>query len=118
MAALGEAVCLILCLSMGVQAAGAKKKKVSRTVTGVVLNASNQGIVGAAVQLKDLSTGETTASYTLEGGRYSFADLKASDDYQVQASFKGQSSETRTASSFDDRDLITLNLHIPPPEDQ
>lgn len=117
--ALRVLVCLAVSLGLAARPALAKKKpKISRTVTGVVLDASNQGIGGASVQLKDLKTGETQAMYTDRSGNYSFTDLKQSDDYQVQANYRGESSETRTASTFDNRDIITLNLHIPPPKDQ
>ncbi len=115
---LSAIVCLWLVFLALAGPAGAKKReKPSRTVAGEVLDASDHGIDGATVELKDLRTGKTLAIYTQQGGKYSFRDLQAGDDYQVLAHYKGQSSETRTASSFDNRDLITLNLHIPPPAD-
>ena len=118
LSALGMMVCVCLTVSLAQPASAKKREKPSRTVTGDVLDASNQGIDGATVELKDLRTGKTLAIYTQHGGKYSFSDLKESDDYQVKATYKGQSSEMRTASTFDDRMIITLNLHIPPPQDQ
>lgn len=95
----------------------AKDKKISRTVTGAVLDESENGIVGASVVLTDLQTGKKNATYTKEDGRYQFNDLQPSHDYEVQANHKGLSSEVRKVSSFDDRNTIVLNLRIPPPKD-
>lgn len=92
----------------------AKEKKVSRVVTGVVLDEDENGIVGATVELKDLQSGRKVAQVTQEGGKYQFSDLRPNHDYQVQAKYKGTSSEVRTVSSFDARNRIVLNLKIPP----
>lgn len=82
---------------------------------GEVLDAGNNPIVGATVELTDASTGKTFGKYSEAGGRYQFTDLKPTDDYQVQATYKGQQSEVRHSSSLDDRSVVFLNLTIPPP---
>jgi hypothetical protein len=94
----------------------AKEKKISRVVMGLVLDSADNGIVGAAVVLTDLQTGKKVAIFSEEGGRYQFADIKPTHDYEVQASYKGSSSEVRKASSFDARNKIVLNLKIPLPK--
>lgn len=94
----------------------AKEKKIPRMVTGVVLDANDNGIVGATVELTDIETGKKVAMFTQEGGRYQFSDIKPTHDYKVQASYKGSSSEIRKASVFDTRNKIVLNLKIPPPK--
>lgn len=91
----------------------AKQKKVSRTVSGAVLDEADNGIAGASVQLSDLQTGRKIAIYSQEGGHYQFADLQPTHDYEVQASFQGASSEVRKVSSADIRTRIVLNLTIP-----
>ena len=98
--------------------AGKKKEKPQRTVTGIVHNSSEAAIVGAVVEMTDVQTGKTSVMYSQDGGHYEFSGLKADHDYKIQATYKGISSEVRTASSFDTRNTIRLNLQIPPPKDE
>ncbi len=91
----------------------AKEKKISRTVSGAVLDNSDNGIPGAAVHLTDLQTGKKVAAYSGDGGHYQFSDLQPSHDYEVQASYRGSSSEVRKVSSVDTRNRIVINLTIP-----
>jgi hypothetical protein len=93
-----------------------RKPPTSKTVVGQVFDASDSGIVGAAVEMTNLTTGKTTAIYTGPEGRFTFTDLKLTQDYQFKAHYKGQSSEVRRVSSLDTRTDLVLNLHIPPPE--
>jgi len=92
----------------------AKKKEITRTITGVVLDKSNNAIVGAAVELTDLNSGKKIAIYSQEDGSYQFSGLPPSHDYQVQARHKGESSEVRQVSSIDPRNRMVINLTIPP----
>lgn len=92
----------------------AKKKPLTKTVQGEVLDGANNPIVGASVELTDETAGTTLGLFTEAGGRYQFAGLKPSHDYKVQAKFKGQASDVRHASSLDDRGIVVLNLTIPP----
>jgi Carboxypeptidase regulatory-like domain len=94
-----------------------KKVKVSRRVTGMVLDANNNPIVGAAVELTDKQTGKKIATYTKDEGRYLFDGLDPYHDYEIQALTKTMSSEVRQVSSLDDRDKITIILRVPPPKD-
>ncbi len=98
--------------------AGKKEKKVSRTVTGMVLDEAENGIVGATVTLTDLQAKEASTTVTKESGQYQFSDLNPAHDYEVQAGNKGLSSDVRRVSSFDQRNRIVLNLRIPPPKEQ
>jgi len=96
--------------------AAKEKKVVSRTVTGAVLDEADNGIVGATVQLTDIQTGKKYAAYSGQGGEYHFSDLKPTHDYEVQASFRGSSSEVRKVSSVDTRNRIVINLTVPSPK--
>lgn len=97
----------------------AKKSKppTSKTVVGQVFDAQDNPIVGAAVEMTDLTTGKTAAIYTGPEGYFTFNDLKLTEDYQFMAHYKGQSSEVRKVSSWDTRFDLVLNLHIPAPKD-
>jgi hypothetical protein len=112
-----KAIGLVALLLFPAVLSAAKKTKAPRIVSGAVLDGADNPIVGATVQLKDIQSGKTIAMYTEQAGQYQFADLDRTHDYEVQANYKGVSSEARTASSFDSRNRIVLNLHIPPPKD-
>jgi hypothetical protein len=98
--------------------AGKKKEKPQRMVMGIVHNDSEAPIVGAVVEMTDVQTGKRSVMYSQDGGHYQFSGLNAGHDYKIQATYKGISSEVRTASSFDTRNTIRLNLQIPPPKDE
>ena len=97
----------------------ARKKKLptTKTVIGQVFDASDNGIAGAAVEMKDLTTGKTLAIYAGPHGHYTFTGLSLAQDYQFRAHYKGKSSEVRKVSSWDTRIHLVINLHIPAPKD-
>ena len=94
-----------------------EKKPVTKTVTGVVLDASENGIVDAAVSIADLQSGKKFTTASKEGGQYQFTGLSPQHDYEVQAFYKEASSEVRKVSSFDTRLRIVVNFRIPPPKE-
>lgn len=108
-----------LWLASGSAPLTAKKKgpPTAKTVVGQVFDGQDNAITGAAVEITDLTTGKTAAIYTGPEGRFTFTDLKLTEDYQIKARFKGQSSEARKVSSWDIRTDLVLNLHIPPPKE-
>ncbi len=119
-AALKLVVAIVVCALAAppVLLAGKKKVKPPRTVMGIVHNDSEAPIVGAVVEMTDVQTGKKSVMYSQDGGHYQFSGLKADHDYKVQATYKGIASDVRTASSFDTRNTIRLNLQIPPPKDE
>lgn len=94
------------------QLVAGKEKKISRTVTGIVLDQAENPVTGATVVLTDLQTGKKFSVVSQEEGRYQFSDLQATHDYEVQATLKDLSSDARKVSSFDTRNRIVLNLKI------
>jgi len=115
-ALLGLAAACLTLASLVPSSLAKQKKPPTKTIQGEVLDQADNPIVGAAVQLTDTTTGKTLGIYSQAGGRYRFTDLRPIDDYQVQATYKGQQSEVRRASSLDDRAIVVLNLSIPPAE--
>lgn len=114
--AAGLAIAAALVCAFAPLSASAKEKQPTRTVTGTVLDKSDNPIASAAVVLTDLETGKKSATYTKEDGIYEFAGLQPTRNYQVQATYQGESSQVRKVSPFDPRDRIVLNLKIPPEE--
>ncbi len=92
---------------------GAKEKKISRVVTGAVLDEADNPVAGATVTMADVETGKKLTTFSKEGGIYQFSALQPTHDYELQATYKGISSEVRKASSVDSRNKIVLNLKIP-----
>jgi Carboxypeptidase regulatory-like domain len=106
-------VATLVCVGVLAPPASAKKKPPpSRTVTGEVMDESNNPIVGATVEITDLNTGKQLSMFSSAGGRYQFSGLKPTHDYEVRATHKGRQSETRKASSLDEDNRIVLNLVI------
>jgi hypothetical protein len=91
-----------------------QKPPATKTISGQVLNASNQGIAGASVLLTDLETHKTNAIYSGSGGNYIFSGLNAYHDYEVRARYQGMSSKTREVSSMDPRLQVVVNLTVTP----
>ena len=105
-------ICLVmLCMP---ELVAKEKKPITKTIAGAVLDAADNPIVGAAVELNDVQAGKKFAKYSQENGKYQFTDLDPKHDYEVQASFKGMASEIRRVSSLDDRRLVVLNLTLTP----
>jgi hypothetical protein len=111
------AFCLLfVCLWPSVSAA--KKKPLTKTIHGQVLDGANQPIGSAAVELTDLTTGKKLGIYADAEGHYEFTELNPHDDYQVKATYKNQESEVRHASSLDNTYVLVFNLTVPAPSGQ
>ena len=110
--------CLLCCVVIAPTAFGRKKKQAEpRVVTGTVVDPSDNPIAGAIVEMADERTGKKLTMVTQENGEYLFSGLDEDHDYTLVATYKGISSDTRTASSFDTRKRIVLNFQIPPPKE-
>ncbi len=83
-----------------------------RTVQGTVLDASDNPVDGAIVQLKDTKTLQIRSFVTQQHGAYYFHGLSPNVDYEVRADHQGTSSPTKTISSFDSRKEVDINLKL------
>ena len=83
-----------------------------RTVTGTVLNAASQPVVGATVFLQDQKT-KTIRSFTsVASGHFSFAQVNKSQDFDLWAEKDGKKSAVKTVSSWDTRDTYFAQLKL------
>ena len=89
-----------------------KEEEKLRMVQGVVLDAQDNPVVGAVVQLKNTKTLQVRSFITQEKGAYQFHGLDPNVDYSLKADYQGASSPWRTLSSFDSRKQPTMNLKI------
>ena len=103
-------VCLV---ALGNPAADKKKEDANtRTVQGAVLDASDQPVNKAIVQLKDTKTLQVRSFITQQDGRYHFAGLSTNIDYELKAEHDGSASGTKTLSLFDSRKNANINLKL------
>lgn len=83
-----------------------------RTVSGAVLDAGDQPIVGATVFLKNEKTKAIRSYISTENGHYHFAQVDMSTDFDLWAEKDGRKSATKTVSSWDDRKDFVTDLKI------
>ena len=83
-----------------------------RVVMGSVVDANSAPVAGATVFLKNLKT-KSIRSYTSNSnGRFRFAQVNMSDDYDLWAEKDGKKSATKTVSSWDARKDFETELKI------
>jgi Carboxypeptidase regulatory-like domain len=89
-----------------------KNQDQGRNVVGQVLTKSDAPIAEAVVYLKNTKTLTIKSFISEKDGGYRFHGLSQNIDYEIYADYQGQKSPTKTISSFDTRNNITLNIHI------
>ena len=83
-----------------------------RNVAGLVVDADAAPVQGAVVFLRNSKT-KAIRSYTSSpNGRFRFAQVSASDDYDLWAEKGGKKSATKTVSSWDARKDFETELKI------
>lgn len=93
-------------------AAQAKDEPQTRSVSGEVMDQSNQPLGDAIVYLKNSKTLGVTSFITRVDGKYHFTALVPNVDYEVFAERDGKKSATKTLSAFESRSSVVVNLHI------
>lgn len=90
------------------------KEKVSagRMLTGKVLDKRDNPVVNAVVYLSNTRTRAMKSYIVGPDGNYRFPELSPNVDYEIYAQYKGQKSDTKTVSQFDDRKQVNVVLRI------
>lgn len=115
--AIRRMVAAAVCMWMFSAVAFAAKKDENaniRSVQGVVRNAQGEAVNGAVVQLKNTKTLQIRSFITRDNGAYYFHGLNTDVDYELRADSDGESSSSKTLSSFDSRKEAVLNLKLEP----
>jgi hypothetical protein len=84
----------------------------TRSVQGVVTNASGNPVANAVVQLKDTKQLQIRSFRTAADGSYHFAGLGANIEYELKADFEGATSGTKTLSIYNTQKTATVNLKL------
>jgi hypothetical protein len=81
-----------------------------RVVMGVVVDTDSVRVVGATVFLKDLKSKSIRSYTTDEKGRFRFAQVNRSQDYDLWAEKNGKKTAVKTVSSWDTRPEFEVEL--------
>ena len=81
-----------------------------RNVAGLVVDASSAPVQGATVFLKNTKTKSIRSYTSANNGRFRFAQVSMTDDYDLWAEKDGKKSATKTISSWDNRKEIEADL--------
>lgn len=110
-------VVALVVLFLGVAAASPypkdkDKDTVGRMLTGKVLDRHDNPLPDAIVYLANTRTLAVKSYIIGPDGTYHFPELSPNIDYEVYAQYKGQKSEIKTVSQFDDRKMVNIILRI------
>jgi len=83
-----------------------------RVVTGSVVDANSATVTGATVFLQNLKTKSIRSYTSVKDGRFRFAQVNMSDDYDLWAEKDGKKSATKTVSSWDARKEFEAELRL------
>jgi Carboxypeptidase regulatory-like domain len=107
------ALALVLAgLSLSVAHAAKDKGDGGRLLIGKVLDHADSPLPGAIVYLSNTRTQAVKTYIVGQDGSYRFPALSPNIDYEVYAQHKGRKSDTKTVSSFDNRQQVNIVLKI------
>ncbi len=83
-----------------------------RVVMGSVVDANSVAVAGATVFLRNSKTKSIRSYTSSKEGRFRFAQVNMSEDYDIWAEKDGKKSATKTVSSWDARKEFETELKI------
>ena len=92
-----------LSLALATYAKDKDKGDPGRLLTGKVLDRHDNPLPDAVVYLSNTRTQAVKSYIVGADGAYHFPELSPNLDYEVYAQYKGQKSDTKTVSQFDNR---------------
>ena len=81
-------------------------------LTGKVLDKRDNPVVDAVVYLSNTRTHAVKTYIVGPDGSFRFPELAPNIDFEVYAQYKGQKSDTKSVSQFDDHKQINIVLRI------
>lgn len=92
-----------------------KEKTVGRLVYGKVLDPQDNPLPDAVVYVTNTRNRAVKTYIVGPDGTYRFPALSTATDYEVYAQYKGQKSDTKSVSQFDNRSQVYLDLKVKTP---
>lgn len=83
-----------------------------RVVMGAVVDANSATVAGATVFLKDLKSKSIRSFTTTDKGRFRFAQVNMSTDYDLWAEKGGKKTAVKSVSSWDARKEFEVELKM------
>ncbi|MGP8271381.1 MAG: carboxypeptidase-like regulatory domain-containing protein [Terracidiphilus sp.] len=83
-----------------------------RVVAGDVVNASSSPMAGAVVFLENVKSKTIRSFTTTAQGRFQFAQVNMSEDYELWAEKSGRKTSVKTVSSWDARKEFNVELKL------
>jgi Carboxypeptidase regulatory-like domain len=83
-----------------------------RVVNGAVIEGDSGGVAGATVFLRNAKTKSIRSYTSTKEGRFRFAQVDMSEDFDLWAEKDGKKSQTKTISSWDTRKDVETELKI------
>ncbi len=83
-----------------------------RNVTGSVIDNDSGPVAGATVFLKNIKTKSIRSYTSASNGRFRFAQVSMTDDYDLWAEKDGKKTTTKTVSSWDARKEFETELKM------
>ncbi|UWZ86382.1 carboxypeptidase-like regulatory domain-containing protein [Occallatibacter riparius] len=83
-----------------------------RVVNGSVMDAESGAVVGATVFLRNTKTKAIRSYTSTKDGRFRFAQVDMSQDFDLWAEKEGKKSPTKTISSWDTRKDVETELKL------
>jgi Carboxypeptidase regulatory-like domain len=108
---LAAAACLIAVL-FTVALIGQNEDTGTRSVQGVVTDASGKPAAGAVVQLKDTKSLQIRSYITETDGSYHFAGLSTNVEYELEAKKDAVTSGKKTLTVFNTKKAAIVNLKL------
>lgn len=101
----------LVVLVVALSAAGQRIPERQR-VEGRVISDSGKPIEGAVVRLQNLHNRRIRTFVSVDSGRFYFPNLSTATDYDIHATFRGKSSDTKHLSRFRTGAVLTVELTI------
>jgi carboxypeptidase family protein len=84
----------------------------TRSIEGIVRDASGNAIAGAIVLLKNTRTLQVTSYIAQSNGAYQFYGLSTETNYEVRAQASGLTSKTKNISIFNSHKVVKIDLKV------
>ncbi len=89
-----------------------EKDSNTRTIDGMVKDASDNPLADVLVQLKNMKTSNIVNFATKDDGKYVFRDLPMDINYEVLAKHGSETTAAKKVSVYDTRKHVILNFQV------